>query len=137
MIFNPIFVAGRVKNVVLNPSYVTVKYDTQTDYQTTITITYDPERQKNTCFIIAWAMPNGTNDDLVIVVFPGEERATWESDYPGSFFHSFTMSKESDNTFKLFMTHDSVHRSICTYRLRNVGRKNSFSRRRRDAGGVK
>ena len=120
MIFNPIFVGGRVKNVVLNPSYVTVKYDMQTDHQTTITITYDPERQKNTCFIIAWAMPNGTNDHLIIVVLPGEERATWESEYPGSFFHSFTMSKESDNTFKLLMTHDSVQLSFDTSRFVHI-----------------
>ncbi len=120
MIFNPIFVGGRVKNVVLNPSYVTVKYDMQTDHQTTITITYDLARQKNTCFIITLHMLNGTKDDLVIVVFPGEERATWESDYPGSLFHSFTMSKESDNTFKLVMTHDSVMLSLDTAQFIHV-----------------
>ena len=107
MIFNPILAGnGRVKNVVLNPSYVTVKYDTKTNKQTTITITYDPERQKNTCFIIAWRMANSTDSRLVIAVFPSEERATWAiTNYSGSFFSEFTFTKESDDTFKLFVKH--------------------------------
>ena len=105
MIFNPILAGnGKVKKVVLNPSYVTLSYDTKTDRQTIITITYDPEKQKNTCFVLPLYLGNVTNDLLVIAIFPSEVRATWECTYAGV-ISSCVITKESVNTFKLTLTH--------------------------------
>ena len=105
MIFNPILAGnGKVKKVVLKPSYVTLSYNAKTTGQTIITITYDPEKQKNTCFALPLLLGNVTDDLLVIAIFPSEVRATWECTYAG-LISSCVFTKESVNTFKLTLTH--------------------------------
>ena len=104
MIYNPIIVSGglKIKNMVVNPSYVSVQVSGGSTQ--TITITFDADRQKDTFITLAqYNFGNIAQNWIIMTIIPAETKAFVVAT-SNNFISTYSLTKPANNQFVLTIT---------------------------------